>query len=93
MTTKTEDAPTVEPAAVERVEKDSMGEVRIPAGMLYGAQTERAQIVKMREETELAVAPPGLEAGVAAVVFVRHMFLGKAHEGTPAEKNEKTAHC
>jgi fumarate hydratase class II len=29
--------------SAERIEKDSMGEVRIPAGMLYGAQTERAR--------------------------------------------------
>ncbi len=43
MTTKMEDSPSVQTAAVERVEKDSMGEVRIPAGMLYGAQTERAR--------------------------------------------------
>ena len=32
-----------EPQTVERIEKDSMGDVRIPAGMLYGAQTERAR--------------------------------------------------
>ncbi|MCK5412656.1 MAG: aspartate ammonia-lyase, partial [Gemmatimonadetes bacterium] len=38
-----EDSPSPQTAAEERVEKDSMGEVRIPAGMLYGAQTERAR--------------------------------------------------
>ncbi len=34
---------TGEMPVAERVESDSMGEVRIPAGMLYGAQTERAR--------------------------------------------------
>jgi fumarate hydratase class II len=38
-----EDFPSAQTAAGERIEKDSMGEVRIPAGMLYGAQTERAR--------------------------------------------------
>jgi fumarate hydratase, class II len=33
-----------EAAGEVRVERDSMGEVRIPAGMLYGAQTERARL-------------------------------------------------
>ena len=44
MNTKTEDSPAARASAGERVERDSMGEVRIPAGMLYGAQTERARL-------------------------------------------------
>ena len=31
-----------ETTAEFRIEKDSMGEVRVPAGALYGAQTQRA---------------------------------------------------
>ncbi len=41
----TRDTATAEPVAedVHRVERDSMGEMRIPADRLYGAQTERAR--------------------------------------------------
>ena len=41
--TKTTDSRPAPATPVGRVEKDSMGEVTIPAGMLYGAQTERAR--------------------------------------------------
>src|SRR5262245_40832964 len=34
--------PMKRPPAAERIEKDSLGEVRVPAGALYGAQTQRA---------------------------------------------------
>ncbi|UCG75230.1 MAG: class II fumarate hydratase [Gemmatimonadota bacterium] len=43
MTTGTADSPAAPAPPAGRVERDSMGEVRIPAGMLYGAQTERAR--------------------------------------------------
>ncbi len=41
----TRDTATVEPVAADahRIERDSMGEMRIPADRLYGAQTERAR--------------------------------------------------
>src|SRR5581483_8952993 len=61
-----------EPEQAFRVEKDSMGEVRVPAGALYGAQTQRAvvnfQISDLRAPRQLVRALGLIKAAAARVI-------------------------
>ena len=78
-------------AGPERVEADSMGEVRMPADRLYGAQTERARrnfpISKLRFDRRFLRALGGIKLVAAEV----NRDLGLLDEGLAAAIVEAAA--
>src|SRR5687767_13876551 len=63
--------PRLQPMSEERIERDSMGEVRVPADARWGAQTQRAvenfPISGLRLERSLIEALARIKAAVASV--------------------------